>query len=60
MNLRVCHYDDNSDTSTVIDADGKTYRFNCSEIENVLVMHEAARSCGFGKKRAICYVELIL
>ncbi|AZS14407.1 hypothetical protein [Paenibacillus lutimineralis] len=44
MKLRACHYDDNRDTSTVIDADGKTYRFNCSEIENVLVMHAAARN----------------
>ncbi|WP_425464185.1 DUF6061 family protein [Paenibacillus lentus] len=44
MQLRACHYDDNSDILTVVDSDGIIYRYHCYEIENSMEMHTAARS----------------
>ncbi|MNW58449.1 hypothetical protein D3C74_363160 [compost metagenome] len=44
MQLRACHYDDNTDILTVIDVEGIIYRYPCYEIENAIEMHPAARS----------------
>jgi len=44
VQLRACHYDENSDTLTVADVDGTTYRYDCVELENAIDMHPAARS----------------
>lgn len=45
MQLRVCHYDDNTDILTVIDAEGIISHYPCYEIENAIEMNPAARSC---------------
>ncbi|MNO25519.1 hypothetical protein D3C76_153590 [compost metagenome] len=44
MQLRACHYDDNTDILTVVDSDGTIYRYPCYEIENAIEMHPAARA----------------
>ncbi|WP_010500602.1 DUF6061 family protein [Paenibacillus elgii] len=43
MQLRACHYNDNTDFLTVVDSDGVTYRYPCYEIEDSIEMHAAAR-----------------
>lgn len=45
MQLRACHYDDNTDILTVIDAEGIISHYPCYEIENAIEMNPAARSC---------------
>ncbi|KOP67950.1 hypothetical protein AMS62_23845 [Bacillus sp. FJAT-18019] len=44
MQLRACHYDDNTDILTVVDSDGVIYHYPCYEIEISIEMHAAARS----------------
>lgn len=36
MQLRACHYDEDSDIITAVYVDGTTSRFHCSEIEATL------------------------
>lgn len=62
MQLRACHYDENSDVMTVVFADGTTCRLNCSGIEATLVTHAAARSrlIWLKEKEPFTYAELVL
>jgi len=62
MQLRACHYDEDSDVMTVVFADGTTCRLNCSEIEATLDTHAAARSrlIWLKEKETFAYAELVL
>lgn len=62
MQLRACQYDENSDVMTVVFADGKTCRLNCSEIEATLDTNAAARSrlIWLKEKELFAYADLFL
>lgn len=62
MQLRACHYDEDSDIMTAVYADGTTCRFNCSEIEDALDMHAAVRSrlVWLKEKEPFAYAGLVL
>ncbi|MCC3381773.1 DUF6061 family protein [Paenibacillus farraposensis] len=62
MQIRACHYDDNTDILTVIGAEGIIYHYPCYEIENSIEMLPEARSYlrWMKEKEPYTFAELVI